>query len=427
MTFKFLLILSSLFVSNFFYSQNEFITVWKPDNPSSLVLNNSASYSTSQQIWLPTRGNNYSIYWEEIGSPTHNATLTNVNSAQNILIDFGTPQTSAGLYRVKVSNGNGTFKNIQFADNSSSSGSICGDNQKIITVEQWGNIQWETMANAFFNCINLDITATDIPNLSNTTSMFRIFSMCENLTFNSSINNWNISAVTNLEEAFYFNALFNQPLSNWNTVNVMNMHNTFSMATEFNQNIGNWDVHNVKNMDGMFSGAANFNQSLGQWNLSSLLPSAANNMLTGAGLNCQNYTNTLDGWSANPLTPNNINLGNVSPLVYYSSYGRSMIISSKHWTFYGDTYNPSCYSELATAEVSKEKGVTIYPNPTSEYIYFKNSIPNSNYKILDYSGRILQNDKLESDKINIQNLTSGNYILQIINNDKIMNIKFSKK
>ena len=38
--------------------------------------------------------------------------------------------------------------------------------------------------------------------------------------FNSYINNWNVSSVTNINYMFYNATSFNQPLDNWNVGNV---------------------------------------------------------------------------------------------------------------------------------------------------------------------------------------------------------------
>ncbi len=72
--------------TSFLKAQNEFITVWKPSNTGIIP-----SQSTSTQIYFPGVGNNYTIYWEEVGYPAHNATINNVTSALNVplLIDLG--------------------------------------------------------------------------------------------------------------------------------------------------------------------------------------------------------------------------------------------------------------------------------------------------------------------------------------------------
>ncbi|WP_336704469.1 BspA family leucine-rich repeat surface protein [Chryseobacterium indologenes] len=538
-------------------AQNEFITVWKPSlTPPSYPYAGIPVNSNNNQIWFPGRGTNYQIYWEEIGYPSHNATLTNITSTSQLLIDFGVPQNpnpADATYRLKVSNGNGNFHQIRFADwDMYNDNGIVGDVHKIQLIEQWGNIQWSSMEQAFQACKILDFTATDIPDLKEVTDLSYMFSGCYGLIGNPTINNWNTSNVTTLLGTFTGCFVFNQPVGNWNTSNVTMMGITFNVAklfnqpldnwdtskvtsttamfngaAEFNRPIGNWDMSNnldaefmfsgatkfnyplkdwntskiiemnhmfngakafnqdlsiwdtssvtimsgmfynaesfnsnisnwdtrkvewmqdmfngaksfnqniakwnvalVKNMNNMFSNAILFNQNLGSWNLSSLLN--ASNMFKNSALNCQNYDSTLYGWSQNPLTADNINLSSVSPLTYSHSAAvtaRNYLINNKGWTISGDTYNAECQSFLGTSDVKVKGELSIYPNPASHIIYVKNSKA-IDFKIIDMSGRIVLSGNLTDAQINIQTLTSGNYILQLYSKEDIQNLKFIKK
>ena len=61
--------------------------------------------------------------------------------------------------------------------------------------------------------------------------------------------------------------------------------------------------------------------------------------------------------------------------------------------------------------------LSIFPNPTNNFITIQNkqnSIENFEYKILDLTGRIVKNGNSKfNELINIESLTSGNYIIQI--------------
>ncbi|MBK1897447.1 BspA family leucine-rich repeat surface protein [Chryseobacterium paridis] len=572
-----------LFFFHFGNAQNEFITVWKPSLPRYAGPYSGISVpSTSTQIWLPAVGTDFQVYWEEIGFPSNHATLTNLNSTYQILIDFGSPMNpnpSDATYRVKISNGNGNFHRIRFSnwDLFINGDGLVGDVHKIVKLEQWGNIHWSSMGQAFQACRDFDVTATDIPDLSGVTDMSNMFlnnytlignptfndwdtSHITNLLatfagcfvfnqpvgnwdtskvtmmgitfnvakkFNQPISNWNTSKVTHMTAMFsgaeefnqpignwdlssnidcefmFSNAKkFNQPIGNWNTSNVIEMdrmfnqakafnqdisnwdtssatnmegmfagastfnhnignwdlskvlytsemfngasqfnqnignwdvskviwmHNMFKDAKDFNQNIGNWNVSLVTNMTSMFNGATQFNQSLGQWNLSSLV--SASNMLLNSGLNCQNYDNTLYGWNLKPTTPNNINLGSAAPLIYSNALAvnaRNNLITNKTWTITGDAYNGECQSFLSTSDVLTHNEISIYPNPATDFIYIKNAKGFGSYKIFDVSGRIVLQNSLNDEKINISSLTKGNYILKIISKDKIQSLKLIK-
>ncbi|WP_160139370.1 BspA family leucine-rich repeat surface protein [Chryseobacterium sp. c4a] len=542
-------------------AQDEFITVWKPSLPSSSSTGSTGIPfpSNENQIWFPGKGTNYNIYWEEIGYPSHHATLSNISSDYQLLIDFGhplNPTPSDATYRVKISNGNGSFNQIRFMSSQIVGGnqslSIIGDSYKILNVEQWGNITWTSVQYAFYRCENLDITATDIPDLSQVNDMSNMFYNCHHLVGNPTINNWDISNVTSLAGTFnscylfnqpignwntsnvtsmgamflmaqnfnqpignwntskvknttsmFFYALefnqpignwdmsqnlqmelmfvgagqFNQPIGNWNTSNVIDMHAMFQYATNFNQdisawntsnvklmrdmffmaeqfniNISTWDISNVKDMSNMFNGAKKFNQNISGWDVSSItnmsymLSNAkafdqnlgnwklnslqiANNLLENTAMSCQNYNNTLYGWSQNQSIANTINISPVSPLEYSTpeaEAARNYLINNKGWTIAGDTYNPECLSHLGTSDIKTDHKISIYPNPATDIIYIKNTTAD-HYTILDPAGRVVLKGSLANEKISIQTLAPGNYFLQLHLKENTQNFKFIKK
>ncbi len=142
------------------------------------------------------------------------------------------------------------------------------DSVKLLSIDQWGTQVWESMELGYYYCENMEYNATDIPNLTNVTSMASMFSICRK--FNGNINNWDVSNVANMTSMFSSTSIFNQPLDTWNVSNVTNMSYMFSSAVEFNQDLSNWQTDNVLNMSGMFSGADVFNQPLNNWNVSNV-------------------------------------------------------------------------------------------------------------------------------------------------------------
>lgn len=272
-------------------AQNEFITIWKPSNTGP-----SPTSTTSNQILFPGIGTDYEIYWEEVGYPAHNATLSHVTTVLGtpLLIDFGTPSNPVAnnaTYTLKVSEGNGNFHRICFYPPTTTM--VRGDVYKIIDVVQWGTIKWSSMAFAFFYCEKMDVTATDLPFLENVTDMSGIFGGCYNLVGNPTFSDWDVSHVTNLHESFYFAKKFNQPIGSWdisnvtdislmfvsteefnqplgawNTSNVTDMSWTFLFSKKFNQPLASWDTSNVTNMSQMFADTILFNQPIGNWNTS---------------------------------------------------------------------------------------------------------------------------------------------------------------
>jgi gliding motility-associated-like protein len=144
------------------------------------------------------------------------------------------------------------------------------DRNRLIQVEQWGNVAWTSMQTAFRNCLNLQITATDIPNLTGVSNMSEMFSGCDILNSPSNIGSWNTGAVTTMQRMFANTDAFNQNIGTWNTAAVTNMSEMFSSARAFNQPIGGWNTAAVTDMSGMFFYADVFNQDIGAWNTSAV-------------------------------------------------------------------------------------------------------------------------------------------------------------
>jgi surface protein len=140
-----------------------------------------------------------------------------------------------------------------------------GDVRRLMDVEQWGDVAWSSMALAFNECENLQISAADMPNLSNVSSFSSMFSGCKSLNGPANIASWNMSSAVNLYNMFAYADAFNQPIGSWNTSNVESMEAMFTLAVSFNQPLNNWNVSKVKTMEAMFAGAESFNQPLNQW------------------------------------------------------------------------------------------------------------------------------------------------------------------
>ncbi len=74
-----------------------------------------------------------------------------------------------------------------------------------------------------------------------------------------------------------------------------------------------------------------------------------------------------------------------------------------------------------------------YPNPTTANLNLKitnYSIENLNYQLFDISGRIISKNKITSEEttISMENLSAGNYLLQIAENEKTLKtFKIAKK
>lgn len=170
------------------------------------------------------------------------------------------------------------------------------DRNRLRQVEQWGTTAWTSMQNAFRGCVNLQVTATDVPDLSGLSDMSGMFSLCSTLNSPSNIGSWNTSAVTNMSGLFSQASTFNQNISAWNTGAVTNMSGLFADAASFNQDIAVWNTASVTNMEAMFAGAVVFNRNIGSWNTAAVTDMSA--MFYSAYVFNQN----ISGWNTAAVT-----------------------------------------------------------------------------------------------------------------------------
>jgi surface protein len=157
-----------------------------------------------------------------------------------------------GNYTVSIGVG---FPSIEMKDGSS--------DYKLTSIEQWGEIEWEKLENAFYYCQNMVGNATDAPDLSKVTSLEAMFYSAT--SFTSNLNNWDVSNVTSMAGMFDGAIAFNGDISNWDVSKVTDMSDMFYGAESFNGNISNWTVTSVENMRTMFYAAQAFDQNLNLW------------------------------------------------------------------------------------------------------------------------------------------------------------------
>lgn len=224
-------------------AQTEFITTWKTDNLGA---------SGDNQITIPTfpgETYNYSVDW---GDGT-----SDINVTGNITHTYDV----AGIYKVSIS---GLFAGISLSNSGET------DRQKILEVNQWGTVQWQNFQGAFGGAQNLEIKATDVPDLSQVTSFRYAFSGCTSLVGHSSMNLWDMSNAVNLNAMFYGASLFNTYIGDWNLANAEDITEMFRYASSFNQDIGNWRFPKVTSIQWMFNYATNFNGDIGNWDVSNI-------------------------------------------------------------------------------------------------------------------------------------------------------------
>jgi surface protein len=327
---------------------------------------------------------------------------------------------------------------------------------RLLDVKQWGTTTWTSMQDAFFGCSNLNITATDIPNLSLVKKADQMFQSCAKLTGPANINSWNVSTIETTTSMFNGCKLFNQNIGSWNTANVLGMRNmfagagsfnqniggwntakvydmrgTFRVATSFNQNISGWKTAGVTMMEGMFEYATSFNQNIGIWSLNANVNLTG--MLNNSGMDCSNYAATLVGWNANPSCPTGRTLGATG-----RTYGptaaaaRANLVSSKGWTIAGDGSCSTARMNVNT--VTDLFNVKAFPNPFASH--FSLDIESSSdapvqVKVYDMIGRQLEANQANVSELSTReigrNYPSGVYTILVSQGEKVKSLRMVKK
>ncbi|MCL6273083.1 BspA family leucine-rich repeat surface protein [Muricauda sp. 2012CJ35-5] len=338
--------------------KRSFITTWKTNNPGENVT-----------IAIGMLDYDFEINWGD------------ESAVENVTTNFS-PLTHdyefAGTYKVSI---RGKFPGM-FAEGGTTS-------DKLFSIDQWGEIEWENLHSTFAGCINMIYKAKDAPNLAKVSDMSYMFANAnvfdgnlnewdvQNVTnmsnmfrnaaaFNGNLSNWKTSKVTDMSFMFKGAASFNGDLSGWDVTKTETMENMFEDATSFegkgleswevkgvsdmylmfkdassfNGEIEDWDLSNVDSMTGMFLNAISFNRSLEHWNLKKA-PNMLN-MLQNCGMSVNNYDATLIGWANNPNTPNNLAMGAKGLYYCEGADAHETLTEVKGWTISDEGTDPNC-------------------------------------------------------------------------------------
>ena len=191
--------------------------------------------------------------------------------------------------------------------------SAYGFNQTLTTSVNIWNVSAVTNMNFMFaNAIRFNQSL----NSWSTTVVNTMFGMFSSATvFNNGLSsgvsgslNLDTHLVTNMQNMFLSTPAFNQSLTTnvniWNVSSVTNMQSMFNGASVFNQPLNSWNTSNVTNMSTMFQSATAFNQNIGSWNVSNVI-NFLNFMSTKTNLTFS--TTNLDaiyvGWASRPVKP----------------------------------------------------------------------------------------------------------------------------
>ena len=251
-----------------------------PDGPFATTWKTT---SAGETITIPV-GNaagNYTVHWGDGSVTTHRSGATHAYAA-------------AGNHTVRIS---GDFTRIYLADDSDNAA-------KLVSIDQWGDVRWESMNGAFYGASNMTYSATDAPNLSRVTDMSFMFGSAS--PFDGNLSAWDVSSVTDMTGMFAGASAFDSNLSGWDVSSVTDMTGMFNRASSFDGNLSGWDVSSVESMNRMFSGASKFNGNLSGWNVSSV--ESMNRMFSGAS----KFNGNLSGWNVSSVESMNRMFGGAS-------------------------------------------------------------------------------------------------------------------
>ena len=322
--------------------------------------------TTNTQFEINTTGTgyNYNVDCDGVNAGTNTVTTQTGNYTCNY--------ASPGVYTIRISDNAGDktgFPRINslFHD----------DVEKIVDIKQWGTGKWISMQNAFIHATNMQVTATDIPNLSNVTSLAAMFNSAT--LANPDVSGWNTTNVTNMSTMFIGATSANPDVSSWNTSNVTSMDYMFSGATVANPDVSNWNTANVTNMRFMFNGATSAIPDISNWNITGLtVPDSMDNMLTGITLSTALYDATLANFDAQ-ITASGIvfDAGNSK---YCNIAAHDGLINTHGWTIIDGGLDPNCLG-TPTDDFVIEVDTTIAGSTTNTQFEINTTGTGYNYNV----------------------------------------------
>lgn len=304
-----------------------FISIWQTTTPN-------------ESITLPLRqGYKYNMIvdWGD-GSSKEKITSWNDTDKTHEYAEAGQYTiTLKGLAEAWYFNNNG----FSLCTDSSS-----GDQDKIISIVDLGDMGWKSFEKAFCGCDNLttveggvtsevtdmsymfsgspsvhpDVAKWDTSNVTNMSHMF------DGVQAPLNVTKWNTSKVTDM--SFMFSTATSNPdLSQWDTSNVTDMTAMF-IAVSFTADISNWNTKKVTSMNQMFY-LSSFDPDMATWDFRNV--ANMTNMLVGSQITNVHYTDLLKR-ILETRTVNGVTLNATSQYYNSAASARASLITNHGWT-----------------------------------------------------------------------------------------------
>ena len=265
----------------------DYVSEWDLSQPAYGTRPDAAT-TLKTNLW----GTNFVVEWLNLDDGTTGAaTVTTTTEPYTI-----TGLTAGKRYRVVAYADPSNPSSILSKLSTTVGGSYSTDAKRLDSVTQWGTNRWTSLEGAFRNCIRMDVTATDVPDLRGVNNLSYMFGGCDSLVYNPTINTWRTDSITNMQYMFGEDKKFNQPIGSWNTANVTNMWGMFNGATSFNQPLNSWNTAKVTDMSNMFSQATSFNQDISGWNTANVTN------MQGMFYEATSFNQPLNSWNTAKVT-----------------------------------------------------------------------------------------------------------------------------
>lgn len=368
-----------------------FITTWQTNN---------SGISGPTSISIPTHPGyeyNYDVDWNNDGD------YESLKITGDITHDF----KNSGFYTIRI---RGKFPAIYFNNS--------GDKQKIIGIEQWGNIEWATMTNAFYGASNLRLNAHDFPDLSRVSSLINMFK--EASSFNSDLSLWDVSNIITMQGMLTNTGMsisnYDNTLIGWASQGITDLelgaHNLVfckgdAARNYLVSNLGwnikgdSYDCSSLPIILLTFSTRmTKDDEVLLEWETASEVNNMGFEVKRSSDCKCWNVIGYIEGYGTKDLNS------------HYTFIDKNPIPGVNYYVLRQmDRNGDDTYSDIRSVHVIMDDQINLYPNPTGGILQVMGNDIND-IKVIDKTGRYVKNCEL-TDYIDISELPVGMYIIAI--------------
>lgn len=280
------------------------------------VKTDNSGPSANNQMALPLEASG--SYNAIVKYPVGGATIKTINSHLDNVITF---PDGAGIKQIEIV---GQLHGWRFEPGT--------DALKMISVDNWGTgFRLGNNTGYFFQCSNMSINATDILDLTGTTSLTNAFRSC-NITYIPNVHLWDVSLVEQFAFCFYNNPNLAADFSivGWNTASAKNFTGMFGICPLYNGVMNTLDYSGVTSIS-LLLASTSFDR-----NIDITIPNVVNALNAFSTLSTANYDSfLLNLASQSPNLKNGVSFG-ASGSKYSAgaaATARSFVEATHGWAF----------------------------------------------------------------------------------------------